>query len=160
MTTIRFISGQAALVDFIHGIHVEVDKGLDARNINASGRLKRSNRTEVAPGVGSTSATLYALSYWKNAGSGSPPGTKAEPSDLAQWAIDKGLANNDRAALKLGYLVARKIERFGSKQYREGGDNVYDKAIEAARPKIPDVLRAFLSDYRQPIAAEFAKALA
>jgi hypothetical protein len=160
MTTIKFISGQAALRNFIEGIHADVDKGLDARSINASGRLKKSNRTEVIVGLGSSSATLYALGYWKQAGSGSPPGTKVSPDDLAKWAMVKGLANNERRALKIGALVSRKIERFGSQQFRVGGENEYAKAVEGSADKVPDVLSAFIADIPKAVVREFKSAFA
>jgi hypothetical protein len=150
-----FISGEAALRNFIQGIHADVDGQLDARNINASGALKKSNRTEVVTGLASSSATLYAYSYWTKAGSGSEPGTKVSPDALAKWAIDKGLANNERRALRIGLLVSRKILKEGSKQYREGGENVYANAVENAAPKVEAVLSAFLRDIPTALVREF-----
>ena len=70
MTPIPFISGEAALRNFIEQVREDVDRQLDERKINASGALKRSNRAEVVMGMGSSSATLYALDYWHTAGSG------------------------------------------------------------------------------------------
>jgi hypothetical protein len=160
MTTIRFISGAAALSDFIAGIHGDVDDRLDQRGINASGAMKRSNRTDVVPGIESMSANLYALGYWKTAGSGSPPGTKVSGDALMKWAMDKGLAIDERRAARIAIYTQRKIFKEGSKQHRENGENVYQGAVEAAAPKIPELIRAFLSDYREPIATEFKRAFA
>lgn len=157
MGELRFISGEAALRTFIAKIQGDAIDRLDDRNINSSGRLKRSTTTEVRIGFGSSEATLFALEYWKQAGSGSPPGTKTDPFDLAQWARDKGLANNDRAALKLGVLVSRKIERSGSKDFREGNPNVYIEAIEANADMVPEVLSAFLRDIPSALVSEFKR---
>ena len=141
-----YINGSAALKNFIQGIHSRADQLLDERNINASGRLKKSNRTDVRDTFAASTATLSALGYWKTAGSGSPPGTKTDVNALQQWAMDKGLANNTRKALRIAMFVERKILREGSKQYREHGINVYSQAITEAQPRIPALLRAFMSD--------------
>ena len=157
MGELRFISGEAALRNFIAKVQGDAIAGLDDRKINASGRLKRSTTTEVRIGFGSSEATLFALGYWKQAGSGQEPGTKVDPFDLAQWARDKGLANNDRAALKLGVLVSRKIERSGSKDFREGNSNVYVDAINANADMVPEVLSAFLRDIPSAMVTEFKR---
>lgn len=141
-----FTSGSAALRSFMQGIHSRVDELLEERNINASGRLQRSNRVDLRESVSASTGTLSALSYWRTAGSGSPPGTATEWTALQRWAMDKGLANNERRAARIAMLVQRKILREGSKQYREGGKNVYTQAIEEAQERIPSVLRAFLRD--------------
>lgn len=106
------------------------------------------------------SAELMALGYWKTAGSGSKPGTIVKGSDLVKWAIAKGLANNERAATRIALGTMRRIKKEGSKQYREGGENVYAAAVEAARPLIPDVINAFLSDFREPLVTEFKRSIA
>lgn len=141
-----FISGSAALLNFMQGIHSRVNELLDERGINASGRLQRSNRVDLRESVSASTGTLSALSYWRTAGSGSPPGTATEWTALQRWAMDKGLANNKRRAARIAMLVQRKILMGGSNQYREGGKNVYTQAIEEAQERIPSVLRAFLRD--------------
>lgn len=158
MGDLRFISGEAALRNFIDGIEADASAGLDDRNINASGKLKRSHRTEVTIGTASSTASFYALSYWTEAGSGSPPGTKVDPSALAQWAIDKGLANNERRALRIGYLVSQKIAREGSFYHRTGGENIYSTAIDANAGKIPEVLSTFVRDIPTALVREFKTA--
>ena len=160
MTIIRFISGNAALQNFLFGISSDAQAGLDDRNINASGKLRKSHRVEVSDGPSWSTGTFSALAHWTKAGSGSPPGTKAKVDDLKQWALDKGLANNDRAALRLGNLVSRKIEKEGSKDHREGNSNVYSDSIDANLFKIPDMLLAFARDINDPVATEFRKAFA
>jgi len=158
MGDLRFISGEAALRNFIDGIEADASAELDDRNINASGKLKRSHRTEVTIGTASSTASFYALNYWTESGSGSPPGTKVEPSALAQWAIDKGLANNERRAARIGYLVSQKIAREGSFYHRTGGENVYSTAIDANADKIPEVLSTFVRDIPTALVREFKQA--
>ena len=141
-----YINGSAALRSFMQGIHSRVNELLDERGINASGRLQRSNRVDLRESVSASTGVFSALSYWRTAGSGSPPGTYVEWTALKRWAMDKGLANNERRAARIAMLVQRKIQKEGSKQYREGGKNVYRQAIEEAQERIPFVLRAFLRD--------------
>lgn len=146
MADTTYINGSAALRSFMQGIHSRVNELLDERGINASGRLQRSNRVDLRESVSASTGTLSALSYWRTAGSGSPPGTAVEWTALQRWAMDKGLANNERRAARIAMLVQRKILREGSKQWREHGENVYMQAIEEAQGRIPSVLRAFLRD--------------
>ena len=158
MEEVRFITGEAALRNFMEGLREEVDDQIHARNISASGALMNSNRTEVTVGKASATGTFYALDYWTKAGSGSPPGTRVELSALAKWARDKGIASNNRRAVRIGFLVQRKILREGSYQYRNKGTNVYTKAIEDHQPKVEGVLSAFLSDWPTAVKGVFSRA--
>ncbi len=98
MADTTYINGSAALRSFMQGIHSRVNELLDEREINASGRLQRSNRVDLRESVSASTGVLSALSYWRTAGSGSPPGTAVEWTALQRWALDKGLANNERRA--------------------------------------------------------------
>lgn len=63
MSELRFISGEAALRNFIEQVREDVDRQLDERKVNASGALKRSNRTEVVMGMGSIGSTEVTWLY-------------------------------------------------------------------------------------------------
>jgi len=160
MTTIRFINGSAALADFLNGIHRDIDDQLDQRNINASGRLRASNRTEVFSTSADVVGNLFALDYWKKAGSGSAPGTDVSVDKLYQWALDKGLTSDQEEAARIGYFTHLKILKEGSYDHRAGNKNVYVQAIESAQSRVPELLREFLIDFRDPIADQFSKAFA
>lgn len=155
MNEIRFISGIAAMNNYLHGIKEEVSDQLEARNINASGSLDRSNRTAVYSDGYTTVGELMALGHWKTAGSGSPPGTRVGFLTLAQWAIDKGLTSSQSQAERIGGLVSAKIEQKGSKDHRERNPNVYTEAIKKAEPKVPKVINAFVLDVARPIRSAF-----
>jgi len=158
MPEVHFISGSAALRNFMEGIRSDVDQRIADRKISASGALLNSNRTEVEMGTASARGSLYALDYWKKAGSGSPPGTKVELSALAKWAIDKGIAKSQRKAVRVAMLVQRKILREGSYEYRNQGVNVYTSAIDDAQVRVPAVLAAFLSDWPNAVREQFGRA--
>lgn len=141
-----YINGSAALRSFMQGIHSLVNALLDEREINASGRLQRSNRVDLRESVSASTGTFSALSYWRTAGSGSPPGTFVSVAALREWAIEKGLTDDRDTAQYIALGVQLRILREGSEQYREHGENVYMRAIEEAQGRIPSVLRAFLRD--------------
>ena len=160
MTTVRFINGSAALADFLNGIHRDIDDQLDQRNINASGRLRASNRTEVFSTSADVVGNLFALDYWKTAGSGSPPGTNVELDDLRGWLIDKGIITDLEETKYVALLIQEKILKEGSRDHRERNTNVYVESIRSAQSKMPFILREFLTDFRDPIAEQFSKAFA
>lgn len=141
-----YINGSAALRSFMQGIHSRVNELLDERGINASGRLQRSNRVDMRESVSASTGVFSALSYWRTAGSGSPPGTLVSVAALREWAIVKGLTYDRETANYIALGVQMLILHEGSKQYREGGKNVYRQAVEEAQGRIPSVLRAFLRD--------------
>ncbi len=160
MGELRFISGKAALSQFIQGIQGAVSDRLEASGYNASGRLSRTMRNEVTEQPGATSAELFAAAHWKFVGNGRGPGRMPPVDPLIQWAKDKGLASEDSAATRMGWAIARNIAREGSLDHQLGGKNVFAEAIRAAQPGINDVLRAFARDIPQPLASEFKKAFA
>ena len=160
MSTIVFISGKAALSNFISGIQSEVSDRLSASNYNASGRLQRTLRSEVTEVPGATKAELFAAGHWKFVGNGRGPGKMPPVAPLVKWALSKGLAKDQTQAERIGYLVARNIAREGSLDHQLGGKNIFSEAILAARPKIDTVIRAFSRDIANPTAAEFKRTFA
>lgn len=164
MADLKFISGKAALAQFIQGVQGEVSDKMDGsdtfRAFNASKRLKNSLSNEVTDQPGATRATLYALDYWKYVGNGRGPG-KPPPSDrLIQWALDKGIATTDKQAKSIGIATAKKIGKEGTLDWKQGGKNVFGIAITNAAPKITGVLLAFAKDIPKPMVSEFKRTFA
>ena len=161
MTIIRFISGEAALHDFLHGIMSETETALDDRNINASGKLKASNQTEVFNESGFTVGKFSALSYWVNAGSGTRRGTLVKLDDLKGWLLDKGLVKElDARAVAIAKKIQDDILHDGSRDFVMNNPNVYRESVREAEPRIANVLLAFARDINDPVATEFRKAFA
>lgn len=147
MADTTYINGSAALKSFIQGIHSRVDELLDERNINASGRLKRSITTTTRETFAATIGTMDALDYWKEGGgSGTPPGKWVEYGLLRKWAFDKGIANTPQEADRIASGSQINILQFGSRRFRLEERNVFEQAVEEAQSRIPDVLAAFLRD--------------
>lgn len=103
---------------------------------------------------------MFALEYWKTAGSGSPPGTNVELDDLRGWLIDKGIITDLEETKYVALLIQEKILKEGSRDHRERNTNVYVESIRSAQSKMPFILREFLIDFRDPIADQFSKAFA
>ena len=155
MGAIQFISGQAALRDYINGIDQDAKDGLDRRNITATGGLKNSHRTEVVTDGDSTKAALYANDYWKRAGSGSPPGTVANIDKLKEWLLAKNLVRGVENPSWLAERIQDKIYLEGSRDFRERNPNEYRETIKRNVSKVPDVLKAFLRDVSAPMDKAF-----
>lgn len=155
MGTLQFISGKAAMETFMAMLREDINDDLDTQNVNASGRLKRSNTVTVSESPASITGTLMGLTYWVNANSGTPPGTNVSLDALVQWAKDKGLVNNDRAALRLAFTTQKKIRAIGSRGFREGRPNTYEERIKRNADQLPDVLRACMKDIDAGIITEF-----
>lgn len=155
MAEIRFISGEAALRAFIDGYSSKAQDELDRRNINASGRLRASHRVEVFSDQDSTTGSLYGLSYWTKAGSGSPPGTVADLTGLKEWLLNKGLIKDLTPPERIAALIQDKIYREGSRDFRERNPNVYRQVAEGYRDKVRPVVQAFLRDVSSPMSKSF-----
>jgi hypothetical protein len=161
MAIIRFISGRAALADFINNdIAGEIRDRLSASKYNASGGLSKSLRTEVSDSGSATVASLSGYNYWQWVGNGRGPGKMPPVAPLVKWALDKGLAKTEKEASSIGYLIARGIAREGSLDFQLGGKNVVREVVREAQPKLERVVRVFLRDIEKPLADRFEQAFA
>ncbi len=159
MTSLRFISGKAALGNYLQGMRIDADRRLDARKLNASGRLKASNATEIRESGDVVTGSFTALDYWKTGGgSGSPPGTVADLEGLKEWVIIRKMVGPVETPDFLAERIQDRIYEDGSKYFRDRRDNEYANAVEAAQPGVNAVLGAFLSDIANPVADQFSKA--
>ena len=158
MSEIRFISGEAALRNFLHAYSEEARGQLVERNINASGALSRSHRIDVGVSGNATTGELLGLSYWTKAGSGSPPGTVANLDKLKEWALVKGIAKDVDNPTRFAELVQDKIYTEGSKDFRERNPNVYREVAKRMQGRVPDIIQAFLSDIPKPMGEVFTAA--
>jgi len=161
MATIRFISGEAALANFIEGIRAESVRRMAALGRNATKRLSNSLKTEVVKiGTGSTQAELSGLNHWAFLGNGRRPGKKPPVDPLIEWVKAKGLASEDKEVKKIAYIIQRKIAEEGTLDHQLGGANMFSQIIIENQPQVEEVVSAFLQDYREPIARQFRTAFA
>lgn len=156
MATIRFISGEAALGNFIEGIRQQAVDRLQVSGYNATRRLTNSLKTDVSKtGTGGITAELSGLGHWKFVGNGRGPGKRPPLPPLIRWAKAKGLAGTDAQAVSIASRIARNIAQEGTLDHQLGGINVFSQIITENQPQIEDVVSAFLSDFREPIAQQF-----
>lgn len=158
MSEIRFISGEAALRNFLHAYSEEARGQLVERNINASGALSRSHRIDVGVSGNATTGELLGLSYWTTAGSGSPPGTVANLDGLKAWLLDKGIVKGVDNPSWLAELIQDKIYAEGSKRFRERQPNVYRKLAREKSIEVSEVIKVFLTDIAKPMDSVFTAA--
>lgn len=155
MSQLVFISGRAALENFMHGLQQGVTDVISESGYNASGKLTRSLRTEVYSGLQSISGELSALSHWKYVGNGRGPGKRPPQGTIKQWLLDKGLVRDDKEAERRAFVIARSIGEKGSKAFRDKGQNVFKMQIEARQEQIPEILRAHLRDIPNALVSQF-----
>lgn len=109
-------------------LKLDIAGEMNRRDLSASGAMIASLDDEVTQDDTSTTGTLSALDYWVNVGSGTPPGSGVKEADIAQWMEDKGF---EGANIATAFFITRKINREGSKAYRQGLPNAFDTAIDA-----------------------------
>lgn len=109
-------------------LRIGVQGEMERRDLNASGRMSDSIEDDVTADATGVTGTLSALDYWVNVGSGTPPGTGVKERDIAQWMEDKGF---EGANIATAFLISRKINREGSRDYRVGNPNAFETAIDA-----------------------------
>lgn len=161
MATIRFISGEAALANFIEGIRQQAVERLQVSGYNATRRLTNSLKTEVSKtGTGGITGELSGLGHWKYVGNGRGPGKRPPVDPLIRWVKAKGLATDDKQAVSIASRIARTIAREGTLDHQLGGVNVFSQIIIENQPQVEEVVSAFLQDYREPIARQFRTAFA
>ncbi len=109
-------------------LKLDITGEMNRRDLSASGDMIASLDDQVTQDDTSTTGTLSALDYWVNVGSGTPPGSGVTERDIAQWMEDKGF---EGANIATAFFITRKINREGSKAYRQGLPNAFDTAIDA-----------------------------
>lgn len=94
-------------------IRKQGSRGSYTSNTVATGGLLRSLEAVVKRENALIIGEVYALSYWRQADQGSPPGTRVEPSALLKWAKAKGIP---QASMSFAERVAERIRVRGTNQ--------------------------------------------
>lgn len=102
----------------------DVRKIMVDRNKNATGGTSDGIAVIASQGDGFGQALLEADSTWKWVGNGRGPGRMPPIAPLQAWVNAKGLSIS-------AWVVAKKIGKLGSKDYREKRRNVFLQGIEA-----------------------------
>ena len=131
--TIRDIN--AAIAATTEEIILDVKEGMARNNRNASYRLVRSLSSYVANGTG----TVYALPYIFGIEKGTPPGK--DPglyNTIPQWVIDKGITEDPKEAVSIGWRIASSIEKYGTEVWKIGGEEVFSGEIGRTIDRLPE----------------------
>jgi len=129
----------------------KIRQRLAARKKNASGALSKSTTWNVTSSPTLLRGTGEAFDYWKWAGNGRPPGGMPPVSKLERWAKKKGLGKG------AGWAVAKKIQKEGSKDYREGKENIFLQVINEEQENIEFITDALMKDASIEIFTELEK---
>ena len=105
-------------------LRLDILAELDRRNLNATGAMRGSVDANTAQTTTATTSAITAFDYWVNVGSGTPPGGPVDVGAIARWLEVRQLNFNAK-------MLARRISRIGSRDWREGNPNAFETAIEA-----------------------------
>ncbi|MCT4665622.1 MAG: hypothetical protein N4A45_10350 [Flavobacteriales bacterium] len=108
-------------------LRVDLIQKHDELKMRASGRWAKGLEVEVQR----DSATLWGLDYTNKLIHGQAPGIMPSPKKIEQWMKDKGI--QARNPSMLAYIIAKKIEREGTRYFRKGGTDLVDSVITPQR---------------------------
>lgn len=141
----QFLTAREGLADLLRDLAEDIAAQYDKDKAVASGRLKASLSHTVVHGDNATEGTLWGAQYWRYVSNGRPPGRMPPPSELAQWALAKGLTTDPDEAMSIGWAIAKTIQREGSAGFRKGKRNVAVERIEAFQPRIDKLIQDILA---------------
>lgn len=130
----------------------EIRTELVRRGHKATGSLSQSVRVTVLSGQTFVVAEGRALDHWKYVGNGRGPGKQPPTAPIRRWLRAKGQDE------RLAFPIARKIGREGSKDFREGNENVFGGKIREFQEQRRFYLgKEIASEVREQILEDFTK---
>lgn len=144
--TFTLPTAKTLLVDLMVDLGTRMGERLDEGSYNASGRLKRSIGASFVQDAYAYTGTIYASQYWKHVANGRPPGKMPPPSEMAAWALAKGLTSDPDEATSIGWAIAKKIAKEGSRGFRNNWPNQFDAAVDDYAERIDGVLQRIMAD--------------
>jgi hypothetical protein len=133
----------------------EIKNQLDAKNLNATRRLRNSVSGTVFASSKSISLNIYAAEYFDSVDKGTKPGKRPPYNKIAEWAYAKGLQPMNKQNSKLRMIksiqdaIATKgtIKRFGYK-----GAGILDYVDQKYKDEITeDIKQGYLKDLESQI---------
>lgn len=121
-------AAQQEVTEALDQLRLDIIAEMERRDLNATGAMVDSLEVDVMQDDTSTTGTLTAFDYWVNVGSGTPPGSDVKERDILTWMEAKDF---EGANIGTAFFIARKINRDGSKAYRQGLPNAFETSIEA-----------------------------
>lgn len=93
------------------------------RDLNATGGTLRETQPRTFGGGSAVVGQLIAPENWKYWGNGRGPGAMPPVQNLQNWINAKGLDLN-------AWAVAKSIAQKGTRDYRQGGENIVELAAD------------------------------
>lgn len=124
------MTAQEIIMEELNLIVTEIVKEHDAQGMRASGTFAREIEAIQRSGK---SYEIDAVKYIEQLIRGRKPGTMPPVSAIEQWIRDKGITPQDGPITSLAFAIAKKIQREGTRYYRQGGTDLVDKVITDQR---------------------------
>jgi len=133
----------------------KIKSEIDAKDLNATGRLRNSVNGTVFASSKSISLNIYAAEYFDAVDKGIKPGKRPPYSKIAEWAYAKGLQPMNKQNSKVRMIksiqdaIATRgtIKRFGYK-----GANILDYVDQKYKDEITeDIKQGYLKDLESQI---------
>ena len=136
-------------------ITTEIKNQIDAKKLNATGRLRNSVSGTVFASSKSISLNIYAAEYFDSVDKGTKSGKRPPYSKIAEWAYAKGLQPMNKQNSKVRMIksiqdaIATRgtIKRFGYK-----GAGILDYVDQKYKDEITeDIKQGYLKDLESQI---------
>lgn len=135
-------------------ITTEIKTQLDAKNLNATRRLRNSVSGTVFASAKSISLNIYAAEYFDSVDKGTKPGTRPPYRKIYEWAKAKGIQpmnsknfNQMVKNIQEAILQSGTIKRFGYK-----GANILDYVDQKYKDEITEEIKqGYLKDLESEI---------
>lgn len=113
----------------------------------ATGQLLDSIRYEAT----AEALRVYALDYIYYLEKGRKPGKRPPSQVLIPWVIARGMADNEKQAKSIAYLIARKIGEKGTTIFQKGGSDIVSGVVS------DDLIRQIVTDIGGMFATQITK---
>ena len=126
---------------------------LQAKNLTgfgpsvATGELLNSIRYEVTEDA----LRVYAFDYIYYLEKGRKPGKRPPTAALIPWVFAKGMADTDKEARSIAFLIARKIGQKGTTIFQRGGSDIVSGVVS------DDLIRQIMTDIGAMVGTQITK---
>ena len=135
-------------------ITTEIKNQLDAKNLNATRRLRNSVSGTVFASAKSISLNIYAAEYFDSVDKGTKPGTRPPLNKIRQWAEAKGIQPmNSKSFYQMTKNIQEAIFKNGTiKQFGYKGANILDYVDQKYKDEITEEIKqGYLKDLESEI---------
>jgi len=133
----------------------KIKSEIDAKDLNATGRLRNSVNGTVFASSKSISLNIYAAEYFDSVDKGTKPGKRPPYSKIAEWAYRKGLQpmNNQNSKVRMIKSIQDAIATRGTiKRFGYKGADILKFIDQKYKDEITeDIKQGYLKDLESQI---------